>query len=599
MTAAGRSRQNVTRIEATGDEAVVAAARPEAAAAGMAMLEDGGNAVDAAVAVGWAAAVIEPMDTSIGGTGLMVVHDGAAGESWSVEFPPRAPLAARPGIYDVLDSRDATRLLGVSVVRDDANSEGWLAPGVPGTVAGLCLAQERFGRLPREQVMEPAIGLAEEGLEADAYYVLEALANLEYLRRDREAARTYLVDGLPPVPAFLGRATLAVPPVVRQPDLAGTLRAVARDGPAAFYTGEIADAIATAFSEQGGLLTREDLARYRATVERPLSRRYRDVEVLVPRCPGGGWTELQLLGLLERFDLAGLGHNSPEALHAFIEASRHAFADRYHYFGDPDEVAVPLDGILSDSYADEIAGQIAPDRPGLRFEPEDGHPWEAYAFEAVHDAWRHDPGAPPQHASAAAAGAGGSTAGGGGTTHFCVVDSRGMTVSCTHSAANAFGSKVMPKGTGVLLDSAMVWFNAQAGAANSIAPGRRPLVNMGPLVALREGTPLLALGAPGGRRLTSALVQVLSNVVDHGMSIGDAIGAPRIDASGLTVLASTRIPATARERLEDIGHPMLDVDEEHEPFSYEFARPVGAMVGDSGQRRGSADPFTIGVALAR
>ena len=168
MTALGRSRQEVTRIEAVGDEAVVAAARPEAAAAGMAMLDQGGNAVDAAVAVGWAAAVIEPMDTSIGGSGLMLVHDPDARDSWSVEFPPRAPMAARPGMYEVLDSRGATRLLGVSVVRDDANTEGWLAPGVPGTVAGLCLAHESFGRLPREEVMRPAIELADEGFKADA-----------------------------------------------------------------------------------------------------------------------------------------------------------------------------------------------------------------------------------------------------------------------------------------------------------------------------------------------------------------------------------------------------------------------------------------------
>jgi gamma-glutamyltranspeptidase/glutathione hydrolase len=598
MTVPNRSRQHVTRIEAVGDEAVVAAARSEAAAAGMAMLERGGNAVDAAVAVGWAAAVIEPMDTSIGGSGLMLVHDPDAGKTWSVEFPPRAPRAARPGIYEVLDSRDATRLLGVSVVRDDANSEGWLAPGVPGTVAGLCLAHERFGRMPREEVMEPAIELADDGFAADAYYALQALANLNYLRRDREAARLFLADGLPPVPAFLGRATLAAPPIVCQPDLAETLRAIARDGPAVFYTGEIAEAMASEVSAHGGLLDRQDLARYRATIERPLRRRYRDTEVFVPRCPAGGWTELQLLALLERFDLEALGHNSPEALQALIESSRHAFADRYHYFGDPDEVAVPLEGILSDTYAEEIAGQIAPDRAGFRFDLDAGHPWEAFAFRAAHDAWRHDRGhpvAPPPvdvlRYSAAS--------GGGGTTHFSVIDSQGMTVSCTHSAANAFGSKVIPKGTGVLLDSAMVWFNAQPGAANSIAPGRRPLVNMGPLLALRDGQPLLATGAPGGRRLTSALVQILSNVVDFEMPVGEAVAAPRIDASGLTVLASTRIPSSTRERLASMGHPMTDVEEEHEPFSYELARPIAAMIDDTGTRRGSADPFTVGVAMAR
>ena len=401
------------------------------------------------------------------------------------------------------------------------------------------------------------------------------------------------------MPAFLGRATLAEPPIVRQSDLAETLRAIARDGPAVFYTGEIADAIASDVSAHGGMLDRQDLARYRATVERPLQRPYRNTAVLVPRCPGGGWTELQLLALLERFDLKALGHNSPEALHILTEASRNAFADRYHYLGDPEEAAVPLEGILSDAYADEIAGQITPDRVGLQFEAEEGQPWEAYAFRAVHDPWRHDPGRPSAPPLSAGVGPSASGRAGGGTTHFSVIDARGMAVSCTHSAANAFGSKVMPKGTGVLLDSGMAWFNAQAGAANSIAPGRRPLVNMGPLLALRDGQPLLALGAPGGRRLTSALVQILCNVVDFGMTVGEAVAAPRIDASGLTVLASTRISSATRERLAAMGHAISDVEEEHEPFSYELARPIAAMVDDTGRRRGSADPFTVGVAIAR
>ena len=185
-----------------------------------------------------------------------------------------------------------------------------------------------------------------------------------------------------------------------------------------------------------------------------------------------------------------------------------------------------------------------------------------------------------------------------GTTHFTVVDGDGMMVSCTHTAGNAFGSKVVAEGTGLLFDAGMVWFNAHPGAANSIAPGKRPLVNMGPLLLARDGEPRLAVGAPGGRRIIDAVVQVVVNAVDRGMGIEDALGAPRVDASGSKVLASERL-GPALDALRERGHDVVAVREEHSPFSYEFARPVGAEIAADGSRRASADPFTQGHAAAR
>ena len=394
------------------------------------------------------------------------------------------------------------------------------------------------------------------------------------LRAHPTAAALYLdARGLPPVPAFLGETTLGVPPLLRQPELARTLEIVAERGAAGFYEGEIAEAIERHFAAEGGLIDRADLAAYQPIVGEPLHATYRGYDVFAPTSPSGAWTELQILRALERFDLAGTDPKDPEALHAVIAASRHAFADRYHWLGDPDHGPVPLEWLLGDGYADETAAAI---RAGDIGPVVEGKPWEELAFAApAHHPDKH------------------------GTTHFAVVDGDGMMVSCTHTAGNAFGSKVVAEGTGLLFDAGMVWFNAHPGAANSIAPGKRPLVNMGPLLLARDGTARLAIGAPGGRRIIDAVVQVVVNSVDRGMAVDEAIGAPRIDASGSSVLAGERLGEATLEALRDRGHRIVEVPEQHAPFTYEFARPVGAEIAPDGMRRASADPFTQGHAAAR
>ncbi len=546
-----RSTQHVTRTAATGTAAAAASRRPSVDAA-MRTLEAGGNAVDAAVACGFVAGVVEPAETCLAGSGFLLAWDPATKTPTAFEFPPRAPAAATPDMYEPVSSEGATKLLGVTTVKDDANVEGILACAVPGTIAGLLAAHERLGRLPRAQVMEPAIEAATNGFEADSYYALTALDNLDVLRAHPTAAAIYLDDrGLPPTPAFLGDATLGVPPLIRQPELARTLEIVAERGAAGFYEGEIAQAIEHHFAARGGLIDRADLAAYRPIVGEPLHSTYRGHDVYAPTSPCGAWTELQILRILERFDM-----NGDDALHAIVAASRHAFADRYRDLGDG---ASPLQDDPDATAAAIRAGDIGP--------VADGKPWEVFAFD------RH------------------------GTTHFTVVDGDGMMVSCTHTAGNAFGSKVVAEGTGLLFDAGMVWFNAHPGAANSIAPGKRPLVNMGPLLLARDGEPRLAIGAPGGRRIIDAVVQVVVNAVDRGMGIEDAIGAPRVDASGSKVLASERL-GPALEALRERGHDVVAVREEHAPFSYEFARPVGAEIAADGSRRASADPFTQGHAAA-
>jgi gamma-glutamyltranspeptidase / glutathione hydrolase len=553
MAVISRSAQRVVRTAACGPAVAAAASRRPPVDAALAMLDAGGNAVDAAVACGFVAGVVEPAETCLAGSGFLLAWDAAQRRATSFEFPPRAPQRCRPDMYEPVSSAGATKLLGVTTVAGDANVEGILACAVPGTVAGLLAAHERLGRLPRAQVMEPALQAATEGFEADAYYALAALDNLEVLRRHESAAAIYLDEGgLPPTPAFLGDATLGVPPLIRQPDLARTLEIVAERGAPGFYAGEVAAAIESHFEAHGGLIDRDDLAAYEPIIAEPLRLGYRGHDVFAPTSPSGAWTELQILRVLERFDMTG-----SDALHAIAAASRHAFAHRYRWLGDGAE---PLGHDPDVTAAAIRAGDNGP--------VADGKPWEVFAFD------RH------------------------GTTHFVVVDGDGMTVSCTHTAGNAFGSKVVAEGTGLLFDAGMVWFNAHPGVVNSIAPGKRPLVNMGPLLVTRDGAPRLAVGAPGGRRIIDAVVQVVVNVLDRGMAVDEALAAPRIDASGSAVLASERLGpelAALRER----GHPVTAVREEHVPYCYEFARPVAAEVAADGTRRAGVHPFSEGHAAAR
>jgi gamma-glutamyltranspeptidase/glutathione hydrolase len=598
VTEIGRSYQVVRRAPATGEEVAVAAARRESVDAALGMLAGGGNAVDAAVACAFVAGVVEPMETCLAGSGFLLVWDPAEARATAVDFPPRAPLAARADMFEVVPSQDADRLLGVSAVRDDANTEGILAPGVPGTVAGLLAAHERLGRMPRRQVLEPAIRAASDGFAVDGYYALQALDHLETLRAQADAAAIYLDGrGLPPVPAFLGDVTLGVAPLLRQSDLARTLELVAERGAAGFYDGEIALAIERHFAEHGGLITREDLAAYRPLVGEPVRARYRGLELMVPGSPCGGWTALQILRALERFELSGTSVADAGALHAVVATSRRAFADRYHWLGDPDFVPVPLHALLGEAYADETAAAIRAGDPGPSFAAEHGLPWEALAFRATGDPWAHEdePERRPEFRPARPAP---SASERHGTTHMAVVDGDGMMVSCTHTAGNAFGSKVLAAGTGLLFDAAMVWFNAVPGAANSIAPVKRPLVNMAPVLVLDGGRARLTVGAPGGRRIIDAVVQVLVSALDRGLALQDAIGAPRVDASGAAVLASERLGEEALEALRARGHEVVAVREQHAPFGYEFARPVGVEIAANGRRRAGIDPLTQGHAAA-
>lgn len=566
-----RSRQIVTREEVAVRGGAVAATRYHEAQAGVECLHDGGTAMDAAVAAAFVACVIEPFNTSIGGCGFLLVHDPATGRPWSVEFPTRAPVAARPDMFRVLGEAPGSSL-GTWTVEHDANSLGCLATGVPGTVAGLVEAHRRFGRLPLHRVVEPAVHLARRGFRSDVVYDAIAAAYRPLLRRNELAASRLLVNGEAPL-SLLGQR-------LPQPELADAIEQIGRDAGESFHRGDIARAIVDDVARGGGVLSVDDLATYRPIVGDPTWGSYRGKRVATISSPSGGWTVLQALQILDRFDLGATDRDDPERWHLLIAALRHSFADRYAYLGDRDAAAVPLAGMLADAYADELAALVRTEPTGALHT--EHQPWTAFADTPLHDPWPHDPGDAP-------AGSGTPTDGGRfGTVHVNAADRDGMLVSCTHTIGDVFGSKVMV-GPGVLLNSGMQWFSPLPGGPNSIEAGKRPLANMAPVLVYDGDRPVLGAGALGGRRIISAVTQVVSDVIDHRRSPQQACESPRIDASERVTFVAEGVGDRVVEALAARGHRVEVVREDHDHLGIAFANASAIGLGPDGLIRCGVD----------
>ena len=574
-----RSVWRPDRDEVVVEHGAVATAHPIAARVGVDILKSGGNAVDAAVATGFCLNVVEPASSSIAGHGQMIIHMTAQNDrnpcrSIAVDYGHRAPRAATADMFRVIGQ--AVKGNGIYEVDDQANAIGHRSVGVPGVTAGMCRAHQLFGSLPLEQLLEPAAHYAREGFEVDPATCLQIARNMPNLLRYGEAAHTFLPDGYPPSPGEK----------IVQRDLADTLERIGRDGKDALYRGEIPAAIDEEMKRNGGILSSRDLAEYDAEVLDPVRSSYRGYELIGSPVPAGTITHLQTLNILEMFELRRLAHNSPEHLHLFTEAARHAFADRYSFLGDPDFEPVPLDGILSREYAREVATSI--DREAAKLEAErELQPWVAYANNPLHDAWRYDPHPRPEHASPASPPSDGDC-----TTHFSIIDRDRNMVACTQTAVGGFGSNVIVPGTGVLLSNGMVIFNPMPGTANSIAGFKRGLNNMSPVLLLSGGQPFLAVGAPGGRRIICRIAQVISNVVDFGMNMQEAITAPSVDAAERETFVDHRIDPQTVDALARMGH---NVEVVPEPFTGGgFSRPRGVMIDHgTGLLHAGVHPFGI------
>lgn len=452
---------------------------------GLAILKQGGNAIDAAVAVGYAEAVVNPCCGNIGGGGFMTIHL-ADGKDTFINFREMAPAAASARMYQ---DANGNLVKGASLY-------GWLASGVPGTVLGMETARQKYGKLTREQVMAPAIKLAQEGYiltRADTD-VLDT--TVERFKKDPYIASIFLrPDGSPLQPGDR----------LVQRDLAKTLEAIAKQGTDAFYKGRIPQAVAAAAKKGGGVISAADFANYRVTETAPVTCTYRGYRfVSAPPPSSGGVTLCETLNILEGYDLKSMGFNSAAAIHTLTEAMRHAYLDRNTYLGDPAFVKNPLDRLLSKDYAAKIRATIPADKatPSSSLKP----------------------GVAPHEKPE--------------TTHYSIVDSAGNAVSTTYTINGRFGAVVMAPGTGFFMNDEMDDFTTKVGAknmyglvqgaANSIAPGKRPLSSMSPTLVTKDGKIFLVLGSPGGSRIITITLETALNIIDFGMAPQEAVNAPRI-----------------------------------------------------------------------
>ncbi len=466
---------------------MVATQEAIASEVGLAMLKQGGNAVDAAVAVGFALAVTLPRAGNLGGGGFMIIHDAESGETVALDYREMAPSAATRDMYLTADG----------TVDPTASRFSHRATGVPGTVAGLLAALERYGDLPRSVVMAPAIALADEGFEVSQELSDSLKASEGRLSLFPEARRVF----------FKGESGYYEPgDLLRQPDLAESLRQIALAGASAFYQGPIAVKIAEEMERNGGLITLEDLEAYRPVFREPVRGSYRGYDIAsMPPPSSGGAHLVQILNLLEDYPIAEMGQNSALTIHVMAEAMRLAYADRSLHLGDSDYVPVPLSGLISKAYADSLRPRIDSyrARPSAEVAPGNPAPYESNE-----------------------------------TTHFSVMDKHGNAVSNTYTINFSYGSGIMAEGTGILLNNEMDDFSAKPGVpnaygliggeANAIEAGKRPLSSMTPTIVFKDGKPFLVTGSPGGSRIITTTLQIIMNVVDHGMNIAEATAAPRV-----------------------------------------------------------------------
>jgi len=540
----------VTKRTPPAPRGMVVAEHPVGARVGADILQTGGNAVDAAVAAAFAMTVVEPFMSTIGGSGTMLVHVARRGETVALDFNGCAPGRAHESMFEIAPGI-SRGLFAWPNVEGAANDRGHLAVAVPGSVAGLSLALERFGTMTLRDVLQPAIALAREGFVPDWYQTLSTARSLEELLRFDEATRVYLRNGRsvhrPPTGMEEGDR-------VTYPDLARSLELIAREGPAAFYRGALAGAIHDAMAAHGGLITREDLAAYEVRVGPPLVGSYRGLELAFSPGSTGGVTAIEILNILEQFPAAAVGCGTARGLHTRAAAVRRAFADRFEYLGDPAVVKNPVERLTSKEYARAVAAEIRR----------------------------------PRRSTEQAPGSGALAAGDDCTTHIGVVDRQRNAVALTHTAVSLFGSHVVVPGTGILLNNGMMWFDPRPGRPNSIAPGKRALVNMVPVLGFKRGKPHLTLGAPGGRRIVSAIPQVIATLTDTRCTLQAAIEAPRLHDEGRELLVDARVGEKVLAALRGFGHEVAPREETYATLN--FAKPVGIRVGPRGLEAG-LDPL--------
>jgi len=495
------------------ENGMVVSAQHLASEVGVEVLKRGGNAVDAAVAVGYALAVVYPAAGNLGGGGFMTIQL-ADGRKTFLDFRETAPKAATANMY--LD-KDGNVIKGIS-------TKGHLAVGVPGSVSGMEYAREKYGTMKRADLLAPAVQLAEQGFVLDQGDIDLLRTATDDFKDDPASAAIFLRDGQP----------FGVGDRLTQSELAKTLREISSKGTDGFYKGWVGSAIVASSQAGKGLLTQDDLDGYKTRELAPVECDYRGYHVVsAPPPSSGGVVICEILNILEGYPLKELGYHSAAATHVQIEAMRHAYVDRNSYLGDPDFVKNPLDRLLDKAYAAKIRAVIDPNKAGISKDIK--------------------PGVPPHEGS--------------NTTHYSIADKDGNAVSVTYTLNDWFGAKVTAAKTGVLLNDEMDDFTAKVGVpnlyglvqgeANSIAPGKRPLSSMSPTIVSKDGKPVMVVGTPGGSRIITAVLQTMINAIDYGMNAQEAVDMPRIHQQWLPDLTNVEnyaLSPDTQKILEGMGH---------------------------------------------
>jgi len=545
------------RLAVEAPHGMVTSAHELASRAGVEILQKGGNAVDAAVATGLALCVTYPFAGNIGGGGFMLIHL-ADGHDIAIDYRETAPTSATHDMYVGAD--------GKVIAGANSSTVGWRASGVPGTIAGFSLAQKKYGsgKVSWGDVVEPARRLAAEGHPVSPWTAASFKRMEKLLGQFSESKTLYLKSG-----EFYQPGETWV-----QHDLAETLARLQKNGPREFYEGETAHRIADAMTKNGGTLTLDDLKHYEVLERTPVRGKYRDYEVVtMPPPSSGGIILLQMLGMLEPFDVHALGFNSSAKYHLFAEVMTRAFRDRAEYLGDPAFVNVPVRQLLDPTYIKTRMVNFSPDRstPANAVKPGLG----SFTAKTPHESTE--------------------------TTHFCVIDAAGNAVSNTYTLNGAYGSGVTIPGTGILMNNEMDDFTSKTGVpnaygliqgeANAIVPGKRPLSSMAPTLVFKDGQLVLITGSPGGPTIINTVLQIITNVIDHKMPVAQAVEAPRINHQWMPdVITFERfgISADVAAALKAKGH----VVKERESYEGAYQGDAESIAIDptTGIRSGAADP---------
>jgi gamma-glutamyltranspeptidase/glutathione hydrolase len=495
------------------ENGMVVTAQHLATHVGVDVLKAGGNAIDAAVAVGYALAVVYPAAGNLGGGGFMTIQL-ADGRKTFFDFREKAPLGATANMYIGADGNVVPGL----------STKGHLAVGVPGTVNGMELALMKYGTVKRSVLMAPAIKFAEEGFKLEQGDVNLLRVATEDFKKDSATSAIFLNNGQP---FEVGQRLI-------QKDLAKTLRQISDEGANGFYKGPVGSSIVASSQAGKGILTQADLDQYKTRELKPVECDYRGYRIVsAPPPSSGGVIICEILNVLEGYPLKEWGFRSAQAVHVQIEAMRHAYMDRNTYLGDPDFVNNPIDRLLDKNYAAKIRAVIDPSKAGI-------------SKEII-------PGSAPHEGS--------------NTTHYSIADKFGNSVSVTYTLNDWFGARVTAAGTGVILNNEMDDFTAKIGVpnlyglvqgqANSIAPGKRPLSSMSPTIVTKDGRPVMVVGTPGGSRIITAVLHTIINVIDYGMNVQEAVDAPRFHQQWLpeiTNLERFAISPDTQKLLEGMGH---------------------------------------------